>query len=362
MGILEDVKKFSTDIVTDSYTATWKEVIGQFKDKDLRIDPEYQRLFRWDLDQQTQYIESILLNIPSPPVFLARNEDGKFEVIDGLQRISTLLKFFAEDVFGPLEVGGLDQEENRNNVSVPLTLTEGPIIRSLDGYTASTLPEALVRTIKYARVGVILVEKESSKHARYEVFKRLNKQGSILSDQEIRNCSARLFGNEFPEELRNLAESEVIRQAVSLSQEEERRMGVEEKILRLLAFNHGAAPLKHEVSEYLDEFMVFASEGKFKLTPEIASSVVAAFELIQSACPNGSAFRFSRGGFSTNLFDVVAAGAYNNLGTQNPASFKKRFDAIIISEDLQNLVGAGSNTRKKMLGRVELGKSWFATQ
>lgn len=357
MGILEDVKKFSTDIVTDSYTATWKEVLGQFTDLDLRIDPEYQRLFRWDLDQQTQFIESILLNIPSPPLFFARNDDGKFEVIDGLQRISTVLKFFAPQSDEALK---MDQEVFRNDVSVPLILNEGPIIKSLEGFTAKTLPESLLRTIRYARVGVILVEKESSKHARYEVFKRLNKQGSMLSDQEIRNCSARLFGTGFPQTLRQLATNEIIRDALALSQDDERRMGVEEKLLRLLAFNHSPSPLKHEISEFLDDFMVMAAEGKYVLSEDTCKTIVEAFALIKTALPKGAAFRFSRGGFSTNLFDVVATGAYHNYKNHTADTFLNRFNQLLDSLDLQSLVGAGSNTRKKMAGRIQLGKMWFA--
>ncbi len=111
MSVLDEVEKHRQDIVTDTYTVTWRELIGQYKDHELQIDPEYQRLFRWEVDQQTQYLESILLSSPSPPIFLARNADGKFEVIDGLQRISTLLKFFAAEITGRPEVDDIDVQE-----------------------------------------------------------------------------------------------------------------------------------------------------------------------------------------------------------------------------------------------------------
>ena len=71
MKVVEDIGKHRNDIATDTYTVTWREILSQYKDGDLIIDPEYQRLFRWDLDQQTQYIESILLSIPSPPLFFS---------------------------------------------------------------------------------------------------------------------------------------------------------------------------------------------------------------------------------------------------------------------------------------------------
>lgn len=361
MGVMDEVEKYREDIVTDTYTVTWRELIGQYKDGDLAIDPEYQRLFRWDIDQQTQYIESILLNIPSPPLFLARNADAKFEVIDGLQRISTILKFFAAEVRGTTANADNEvQEIEQNNLSMPTKLAAGPLVPSLDEFTAQTLPETLVRTVRYARITVILLEKESSTRARYEVFRRLNKLGSPLSDQEIRNCTARLLGKEFPTELRKLAERDAVRSALDLPESAELRMGVEETLLRLLALNFSKKPLKHQIREYLDDFMAEASEGKFKLTDDVTETIEKTFRLINETCPNGKAFRFPSGGFSTNLFDVVATGAFVNLPNLTPASFKSKFESLMSSDELKALVGAGSNTRKKLQGRVELGRTWFA--
>jgi len=359
MSLIADVEKHRNDIVTDTYTVTWRELLGQYKDGDLIIDPEYQRLFRWDRDQQTQYVESILLNIPSPPLFLAKNADGRSEVIDGLQRVSTMLKFFAKDVFADQVQQSTDEEEERNNIRIPSMLTAGPIVPSLEGFSSETLPETLLRTLRYARISIILLEKESSTRARYEVFKRLNKLGSPLSDQEIRNCTARLFGKEFPTALRALAAKHVVRDALSPAAEPERKMFIEEMLLRLLAFNYSKTALKHEISEYLDEFMVYASEGKFKLTEEVQQRIERAFALIYAAFPDGKAFRFERGGFSTNLFDVVAIGVYENVDSLGVDEFRKRHETLLKSEELSALVGAGSNTRKKLEGRLSLGKSWF---
>jgi hypothetical protein len=156
MLVLNDVDKQRADVQFDTYSTTWREVIGQYKDGDLIINPDYQRLFRWSIDQQTQYIESILLGIPSPPLFFAQNKDGKFEVIDGLQRVSTLLKFFAFDVFKEKPAPAPSNDESdQNNIRVPAKLAAGPMVESLEGYTSETLPEALVRTIRYARITII---------------------------------------------------------------------------------------------------------------------------------------------------------------------------------------------------------------
>jgi hypothetical protein len=300
------------------------------------------------------------LDIPSPPIFLARNEDGRFEVIDGLQRISTLLKFFAEEIFGKESDTGEDQQElEQNNIRIPTKLSSAPFLRSLEDYTALTIPETLLRIIRYARIMIILLEKESSKEARYEVFRRLNKLGSPLSDQEIRNCTARLLGKEFPAKLRSLAERPIIRTALTLSEDSERSMGVEEILLRMLAMSFNEKPLKHQIREYLDDFMAYAAEGKFKVSNEIEQRIEKTFQLIHDALPNGSAFRFPNQGFSTNLYDVVATGVFHNLERLNPGFLKERHKALMDSGELKDVTGAGSNTSRKLQGRIDLGKKWF---
>ena len=361
MSILDEIDMYRQEISTDTYSTTWREIVGQFKDGDLKIDPEYQRLFRWDIDQQTQYIESILLNIPSPPLFLATNTNGAFEVIDGLQRVSTLIKFFSDEIFSAEQQAAvLDKSEPDNDLTTALVLAEGPIIKSLEGFSATTLPEALVRTVRYARITVILLEKESSSRARYEVFKRLNKQGSLLSDQEIRNCTARLLGTEFPTKLREISKTKIIHEALLLSTEEEKKMKVDEMILRLLAFSNDSTQPKHNVSEFLDEFMAYAAEGKFRLDPKIEDRIIKTFEMIYQAVPDGKAFRFQRGGFSSNLYDVVATGVYANLETLTSVEVKKRIELLLAGEEIKDVTGGGSNSRKKMTGRINLGRTWFA--
>ena len=72
------------------------ELISLYKNKELIISPDFQRLFRWSLEQRTALIESLLLSIPIPPIFVSEDENGVWELVDGLQRVSTFLSFFGE--------------------------------------------------------------------------------------------------------------------------------------------------------------------------------------------------------------------------------------------------------------------------
>lgn len=69
MSVLDDVNQHRNELKTDSYTTTISDLLATYQRGDLHINPEYQRLFRWNLERQSEYIESLLLNIPTPPLF-----------------------------------------------------------------------------------------------------------------------------------------------------------------------------------------------------------------------------------------------------------------------------------------------------
>ena len=72
---------------------SFNELLSMYEDKELVINPDYQRLFRWSEEKESRFIESLILELPLPPIFVIEIEDGKYELIDGLQRFSTYLHF-----------------------------------------------------------------------------------------------------------------------------------------------------------------------------------------------------------------------------------------------------------------------------
>ena len=83
-------------VKTDSYPMSIGELVSMYDDGELEIRPEFQRLFRWSLEQKSNFIESVLLGIPIPSIFVSQREDGVWELVDGLQRISTILSFMGK--------------------------------------------------------------------------------------------------------------------------------------------------------------------------------------------------------------------------------------------------------------------------
>ena len=93
MGLQEEIDEKSTEVESDSYSMSIGELTNIYQDKEMDIHPEFQRFYRWTPLQKTKLIESILIGIPLPPIFVSQRKDGIWDVVDGLQRLSTIFQF-----------------------------------------------------------------------------------------------------------------------------------------------------------------------------------------------------------------------------------------------------------------------------
>lgn len=146
------------------------DLIKNFKDG-LIVIPEYQRQFVWDTSIQSRFVESVFMAIPIPAIFLLEiiDEDTgitKYEVIDGVQRLSTLLSFV----------------DNKLRLSKELKLT------GLEGKRFETLPHPITQQFLYRDISVITIEKNTDSTIQFEIFERLNRGSVSLTHQELRNC------------------------------------------------------------------------------------------------------------------------------------------------------------------------------
>jgi hypothetical protein len=171
------------DISTDSYPMSIGELTNLYRDDELDVHPEFQRIFRWSPEQKSRLIESILLGIPLPSVFVAQTESGTWDVVDGVQRISTIL-----------ELQGLLIDDEGNKLP-PLRLTATRYLPQLEGVVwessngeGESLTQAQRLDIRRAKMDLKIIKRESSEAAKYDLFQRLNSYGSTLTRQELRSC------------------------------------------------------------------------------------------------------------------------------------------------------------------------------
>ena len=171
------------EIYTTQMTMSVGELISLYTDEEINLEPAFQRVFRWSEQQETNFIESILLGYPIPSIFVLQREDGIWDVIDGVQRLSTIYHF----------MGILKNSEN-GNLYPPLQLKKAKILTKLEDkyYNCKNKDECLDNAsridFKRSIIPVIVMKHNSEKRSKFELFKRLNTGGSQLSDQEIRNA------------------------------------------------------------------------------------------------------------------------------------------------------------------------------
>ena len=208
----------------NNYDFTVKEIVTLVQDHVINIAPTYQRKFRWDDERQSALIESILLGIPVPSLFMATNSDGTWEVIDGVQRISTLLNFIlSED----------DPIRRLIGHECPLKLKGLRKLKSFEGALFSDFIGSLKYDFLLKPLKVITLSDKSDKLVRFDLFERLNTGGVILSDQEIRSC---IFRGEFNNFLKEMAENDNFKRVVKIPKNAEVDGSREELVLRFFAY------------------------------------------------------------------------------------------------------------------------------
>ena len=148
-----------------------KDIVGMIKEEDIILRPHYQRGFIWDKTKSSLLIESVLLNIPLPPIYLAEENDGTLTVIDGLQRLHTFLDYY-NDKFSLRKMEGVGLSELNG-------LTYFGLIKSF--------PKAK-RILDRGNIRTITIKQDSDPDIKYDIFERLNSGSVKLNNQEIRNC------------------------------------------------------------------------------------------------------------------------------------------------------------------------------
>ena len=281
METLQDqIDKMSKSIKTDNYPMSIGELAGLYRDGDLNISPIYQRLFRWDIDQQSALIESILLDIPIPPIYVFQDEDGKWSLIDGQQRLSTIFKFM-----GILKKSRDEEDENEEPYERE-SLTKTKFLPALEGKfwedeeEENSLTEAQRRYIKRSKILIIIIDKSSDGFAQYEMFQRLNTGGSHLSPQEIRNCILVMKDEGAYKGLKELSENIYFQSSLPLSEKDAEEQGYLELVVKYFVLRLSRIDVSDsenynnfitdEIIELLDKKMVGAYEA---IIPGIADNI-----------------------------------------------------------------------------------------
>jgi hypothetical protein len=220
-----DTYDFELDIREEHHT-----VFGLYRkilQGKIKMDPEFQRNFVWKNKQKSQFIESLIINIPLPPIYVSQDNDGNFVIVDGLQRTHTLKSF----IEGDLRLEGLEA------------------IPKLNDLTFNDLPIELKTRIEDKNLLLYILKPSVPLVVVYDIFNRINTGGTKLERQEVRNC---IYIGESTRLLKELVEEDAFKIAIDYGISPN-RMKDREAVLRYLAFK--IYDYKSEYQNDMDEFL-----------------------------------------------------------------------------------------------------------
>lgn len=235
----DEIKITSKNIALDA-------ILRRIKNGTLKINPDFQRNFVWDGARKSQLIESMILKIPLPMFYVAEDRKGVWEVVDGLQRLSSIRDF----VLGPDQDGKGDK------------LIKLEFLKKFNGQTFFSLakdPKAavIVNNIMETELSFTIINPDTSEIVKRNIFKRLNTGGMRLSDQEIRHA---LYEGESTKLLKKLVKSNEFKIATGGSVNDGRMAG-RELILRFLAFYIlGRYSFKGGMDDFLSSAMIYIND------------------------------------------------------------------------------------------------------
>lgn len=287
------------------------EFYSWYEEGTLVLNTDWQREFVWDRRRSSRLIESFLINLPVPVIYLAQNNAGNYEVIDGLQRLTSVFNFFGNEY----ELRGLE------------------IKKDLNGCKFQDLSSILQKKLKHCTLRTFELSQETPKDLMFLIFERLNTGGISLNEMEIRNC---LYRGKLNNLIKELAQFKEFMHCVN-QKNIHRRMKDRALILRFLAFyqmtymkarrglkaffNEFCETYRNPTEKKLDEF-----RNQFKQASKAAFSIFG---------KNGFRLRDGRS-VNASVFQVVCVSfTEHDLGAliRSASAIRKEYDNLTSTDD-----------------------------
>lgn len=333
--LVNQLEKERRKVDFDIFDISVKELVSMAYENIIDVAPEYQRQFRWPEKNQSQFIESVFLGIPIPSLFMAANRDGTWELIDGVQRLNSLIHFMGDE--NQLKKFGFKKS---------LKLTDLEVLTEFNNCSFDSIPPTLRLKFNLRPIKVTTLSDKSDLKVRFDLFERLNTGGIRLTDQEIRAC---VFRGQFNNFLDELANSEKFNEVVNLPDAKKNDGTRHELVLKFFAYFYNRDKFEHSVVGFLNDYMSEASlKFNYKKSRELFEQT---FSELAQELPSG----IKRGNRTTtpiNLFEAVSIGAADVINEGMSIKGKKVL-SWINDKELTRLTSGATNSRKRLYDRIQ---------
>ncbi len=189
-----------------------RQAVDMIVDRDIDVAPDFQRRLVWTSKQKSGLIESLLLGIPLPSFYFSEDKDGGLQVVDGVQRLTTIFEYVSQKQFKLRETTYLDD---------------------LQGKSFDDLSVLFRRRLYNTQLVAHVIDPQTPYEVKFDIFSRINTGGTPLKPQEIRHCMSKKQSRDF---LKSLVAEESFKNATGNSLENHPRMADREVALRFVAF------------------------------------------------------------------------------------------------------------------------------
>lgn len=353
---LFNITSFGTDL-------SFRELISMYDEGDLE-KPELQRHYVWDKKEASRFIDSILLGLPVPSIFLAKTEDDRRLIVDGYQRVMTVYDYVKRGIFGG---DGKSFELSKSEV----------INERWRGKTFRELTDAEQRKIRNTPIHAIVFEQKEPKDddsGMYQIFERINTSGRSLKPQEIRNC---VNHGEFNQLLSQLNNNKSWRLLYSPKNEKiDSRMADVELILRLFAFSFISKMEEIKTNQinlvkYLNSFMkrnkdfsIISKEECLDIFNSLMNFFIKTFDL--NLFRNGKRDVNNNFSYATKInpaiFDSVCVATVfcykrNKLSDFDNQSLSEKYIELLENENYQSVISQRTTNTENIKERINLATS-----
>ncbi|MFM5890560.1 MAG: DUF262 domain-containing protein [Dolichospermum sp.] len=315
-----EVEYYGADFPVDT-------LVKRMAEKEFII-PGFQRKYVWKEEEASRFIETLLLGLPSPSLFLAKDKfSKKYLVIDGQQRLKTLQYFFQ----GFFEDGTVFKLKN--------------VVQHLEGLTYSTLPLSERRELDNAIIHCIIISESYDPQGIFYLFERLNTTGTPLKPQEIRNA---IYHGSFSELLQDLSSNETWRE---LYGKDDIRANEQEHILRFLALHFDLENYSGNMKNFLNQFMLKNKDLDIISENDIKNIFIKTIDFLKNCI--GSKVFYEKKKFQI-LFDSIMLLTAQELEKGLECSkFKKFYELLINDKHFWSFSQPSTTNRKNLMTRLE---------
>lgn len=359
----EEIEEAKRSVNTDTVQITIGEVSNMYTSKELNILPDFQRLFRWTGDRKSNFVESILIGIPIPPVFVYENGDGTWELIDGLQRISTLLEFMG--VLKDVDTGEVKRSQLQKTKYLPSL--QGLVWEAkAEGDVA--MDKALQLFFRRARVDFQILKHPSDAKTKFDLFQRLNRGGAYANEQEVRTCSMVLANAGFVQAIRNFAQRDDFKKVFQITADQVSNQRDVEYVVRLIAHTYTEFDRALDVQEFLDAAIVEILTTKNR--DEVMDTMTWMVETLYAIFGERALFPppEAAGGvaprFSLRALEAIAVGISRNKAAitalaDSKGFLKEQVASFWQQPEVPEMSASGLRGTVRLQRTIPFGSNWF---